>query len=251
MERLRAWVFSTFMAIDTGVLGMLALPTLFRRDWAVAFSKFWVSSIEWGLRVFGGVTREVTGIENLPEGPAIIVPKHQSAWETLALNYILPRPIYILKKELKWIPVFGWWATACGFIYVDRTAGGSALKYMVAEATKAINEGKSHIVIFPEGTRMPEGETGRYHPGVAALAKALQLPIIPVAHNSGSHWRHHERKVRPGVITLQFMPPVDPTLPRGELMRTLENTIEPATRALEAESARRHGLAETPVETPS
>lgn len=235
MNRIRAWLFSAYMAIDTIIIGLISLPTLLNEQWAVRLSKVWVRSLEWGLRVIGGINRQVIGLDKLPQGPAIIAAKHQSMWETLILNVLLDRPAYVLKRELKNIPIFGWWTSACGFIFVDRTGGAASLKKMVADAERAIQSGKTHIVIFPEGTRVKAGETGRYHPGVAALAKALNLPIVPVAHNSGSHWRHHDHQLIPGTITLQFCEPLSPEQPRAKLMARLQDAIEPATRALEQE----------------
>lgn len=233
MSKLRAYAYKAYMAIDTILIGLFSLPTLLHKGWAVALSKLWVHSLEWGLAHIAGINRKVTGLGHLPPGPAIIAAKHQSMWETLALNVVLKAPCYVLKKELKYVPIFGWWTTRCGFIYIDRKAGAAALKQMVAAAEKAIAAGKTHIIIFPEGTRVKPGETGRYQPGVAALAKALHLPIVPVAHNSGSHWRHHEGDMIPGTITLHFGEPISPELPRAELMRALQDSIEPATRALE------------------
>ena len=109
-----------------------------------------------------------------------------------------------MKRELKPVPFFGWWCAASGFVFVDRAAGAKALKSMISDSKQALALGSSHIVIFPEGTRTRVGEAGDYQPGTAALAKALDVPIVPVAHNSGCFWRHHEGRMVPGTVTLEF-----------------------------------------------
>lgn len=234
MYRFRSILFACFMATSALVIGFLCIPSLVRRRWALAVSKFWATTCLHGLNWICGIQSRVTGAERLPEGPALIAAKHQSMWETLYLTAALPAPCFVLKQELRGIPVFGWWCARSGFIFIDRLAGAQALRDMLEKSKAAIAGGASHIIIFPEGTRVAPGERGQYQPGVAALAKGLKLPTVPVAHNSGTYWRHHDGRKLPGIIDLTFFSPLPADTPRATLMQRLEEIIETATRGLEA-----------------
>lgn len=233
MGRVRFILFMAHLIICAVIIGALGLPTLLRRGWAMKLSKLWCVVLDAGLFIWGGIKRDVRGLDKLPAGPAIIAAKHQSMWETIALMRLLPVPTFVLKQELMRIPIIGWWFRADGFIAVDRNAGPRALKQMVSDAQASLAQGTTHIIIFPEGTRVPVGETGRYQPGIAALAQALGLPIVPVAHNSGLHWQHHNRALQPGTVALEFLNPLPQDLPRRKVVAALEQIIEPATRRLE------------------
>ena len=155
-----------------------------------------------------GIRIALDGREYLPrDGPALIAAQHQSAFDTLFWLTVLPRPAYVLKQELVELPLFGPLLTASGFIAVDRTAGAQALRRMVEECRIAIANGRQ-IVIFPEGTRVPAGERGVVQPGVLALARALKLPVIPAATDSGLCWGRNAFKKRPGTITVSVYPPI-------------------------------------------
>ena len=123
---------------------------------------------------------EVRGTDHLAVAPAILAAKHQSMFETIALSAIVPRACFVLKKELRKIPVFGLWCARCGFIFVDRKAGATALRDMLAQAKQKLTDGVSHIIIFPEGTRTEPGTTAPYQPGVAALSKSLSPSYHPI-----------------------------------------------------------------------
>lgn len=235
---LRSYIFTVYMYVTALIIASVCFPSLLKRDWAMKVSKAWASVALWGLRNICGIDRCIQGTEVIPDGPAIIAGKHQSMWETIFLAAALPHPSFVLKKELKRLPIFGWWCARSGFIFVDRKAGAKALRQMISDAQNALDQGSSHIIIFPEGTRTRVGERASYQPGVAALVKALQLPILPVAHNSGCYWRHYRGDKIPGTITLQFMEPISSSTPRTELMKRLEDVIEPATRALESKAER-------------
>ncbi len=234
MRMIRSSLFTVFMYAFALCIALVAWVTLFRREWAMAASKFWCRGVLWALRTLCGINTDMRGLDNLPEGPAIIAGKHQSMWETVFFCALFNGPSFVLKKELKSIPVFGWWCAKAGFIYIDRDAGARALRQMVDDAKDAIAKGATHIIIFPEGTRTGLGQKATYNPGVAALAKALKLPVVPAAHNSGCHWRHPGPLKVPGTIFLEFLPPLSPKLPRAQLMEELEDIVEGATARLEA-----------------
>jgi 1-acyl-sn-glycerol-3-phosphate acyltransferase len=161
--------------------------------------------------------------------------KHQSAWDTLILPVVLHDPAIVLKRELLWVPIYGWYAARAGSIAIDRGGRAAALRRMVARARASVAEGRP-VVIFPEGTRTAPGRHLPYQPGVAALYQALGLPLVPAAVNSGLFWGRRSFLKRPGRITLAFLDPIPPGLPRRRLMPELESRIETATAALEREA---------------
>ncbi len=240
MMLLRGAVFTVFFYVWTAfmaVAGSPALPGPSRP--ALGVANFWLAGVHRGLAVLAGVRHEIRGRENLPEGPAIIAAKHQSAWDTLIFHPLFWNPAFVLKKELTHIPLFGRYLLKAGCIAVDRAAGSKALRHMVAGAEHALAHGQ-WIVIFPEGTRMPPGQHGRHHPGVHALYSRLNVPVVPVAVNSGLFWGRHKVVKRPGTITLEFLPPIEPGLDRTTFTETLRARTEEATRRLEAEARERH-----------
>ncbi len=162
------------------------------------------------------------GREFLPSGgPALIAAQHQSAFDTMFWLTVLPRPAYVLKRELTRIPIFGPLLLASGFVAVDRQAGSGALRKMVAECRAAIALGRQ-IVIFPEGTRVAAGERGTVQPGVLALARALDLPVIPASTDSGLYWGRKSFKKKPGTITFTLHPPIVDAAGKRGLLTELE-----------------------------
>jgi len=196
----------------------------------------WVLSL--GLKLIVGLSFEVRGRENIAKGPAIYAAKHQSAWDTFVYFLILKDPSYILKKELLSIPVWGWCARKYGAVSVDRDGGGAALKKMITDVGIRLKRGMS-IVIFPEGTRTRPGDRQPYHPGIAAIYGKLDLPIIPVALNSGLFWGRRDFAKRPGMISVEFLPPIPPGQRRREFMAALENQVESASDRLLEEAVTR------------
>lgn len=180
-----------------------------------------------------GIDYRFIGLEKLPKGPAVIACKHQSTWETFALYLILEDPQYILKQELMNIPLWGWYARKSQHIAVDRDAGAKALRNMVEETVDRVNLGRQ-VIIFPEGTRSEPGTRERYHPGVAAMYKALpeHVPMVPMALNSGRHWGRRKFWITPGTITLEVLEPIYPGMDRKEFMKLLETRIEDASERL-------------------
>lgn len=196
--------------------------------------RHWANAVFWCLDKIIGLRYEVRGLENLPDGPAILASKHQSAWDTGFFFQIAGDPAYVLKKELLRVPMFGWYLAKVGMIAVDRNAGASAMKKMVKDAAGVIKEGRK-VVIFPEGTRTEPGEHTTYHPGVAAMDKAVDAPVIPVALNSGLFWGPKRFIKRPGIVTVEFLPALPKGLRSRDLMQQLEEAIETASNRLKQE----------------
>lgn len=192
------------------------------------------------LRLTVGLAYEVRGREHLPDGPCLIAAKHQSAFETLALQVILKDPAFVLKRELTLIPVAGWGMWRLGHIAIDRSAGASALMSLIRQAKQRVAEGRQ-VVIFPEGTRSTPLSAPTYRPGVAALYRALQVPCVPVALNSGVFWPRNSAWKFPGRIIIEFLPTIPAGLASGPFMERLEQQVEERTEALvaEADDARR------------
>ena len=235
MTAFRSALFTAYLWGSAAIIGILCLPALASPRASMFVSKVWARSCLGALKILCRLGYRVENEERLPRGAGVIAVKHQSMWETLALTVLLEKPCFVLKKELASIPVFGWYCRADGFLFIDRAAGAKALRAMTAGAREAAARG-AQVVIFPEGTRVPPGQAAPYQPGVAALCRAMVADCVPVAHDAGLYWRHPGVLRLPGTITLQVFEPIPGDTPRPALMRRLEDTIEPATRALEARS---------------
>jgi len=167
----------------------------------------WARSMIWWLRVTCNVRHEISGRENIPDKPCIILAKHQSTWETFAFQAIFPTQVYVLKRELLWIPIFGWGLAMTSPIAINRASGREALKQLVSKGQDRLAQGL-WVVIFPEGTRMRPHQQGKYHIGGAWLACQTQTPVLPVAHNAGHCWPKGFIK-QAGVIKLHIGPAID------------------------------------------
>lgn len=155
----------------------------------------------WLLKVICGIRMEVRGLENIPDQACVVLSKHQSAWETLALQLVLPPHAWVAKRELLWIPFFGWLLALSSPIALDRSKGKAAMKELLGKGKKKLAQGFS-IVLFPEGTRMPYGERGKYKIGGALLASHAGVPVLPVAHNAGKFWGRNAFIKKPGTIVM-------------------------------------------------
>ena len=206
-----------------------ALPI--SRRAVVAWSRFWIRFVLWWLRLTVGLTHRVSGRENLPPGPCIIASKHQSSWETMAYTVLFDDAAIVLKRELVWIPIVGWAMARAGNITVARGDGSRALRGLVRQAQARIEAGRS-ILIFPEGTRVAVGAERPYQVGVAALYRQLDVPVVPVALNSGLFWPRRKFVKRPGAVSMEILPPIPPGLKRDEFMKVLRERIEGATTRL-------------------
>lgn len=166
----------------------------------------WARSMIWWLRVTCNVRHEISGMENIPDMPCIILAKHQSTWETFAFQAIFPTQVYVLKRELLWIPIFGWGLAMTSPIAINRASGREALKQLVRKGQARLAQGL-WVVIFPEGTRMRPHQQGKYHIGGAWLACQTKTPVLPVAHNAGHCWPKGFIK-QAGVIKLHIGPAI-------------------------------------------
>ena len=231
MSWTRALLFNFAFFAWTAIVGTIGLPSLVSRTATMRFGRFWARGVLVLLRVVVGLDHQIRGLDRIPRGGCIVAMKHQSAWDTLILPVALDDPAVVLKRELVLVPFYGWYAARAGSIAVDRKAGASALRRMIAAARPVAAEGRP-IVIFPEGTRVAPNTHLTYQPGVAALYQALGLPLIPAAVNSGLFWGRRSFLKRPGRILLEFLEPIPPGWPRRRLMAELERRVETATAAL-------------------
>lgn len=228
---LRALLFNIGYIGLTAIMAILGLPALCRPGWVLRYGQFWTGLLLSWLRLTVGLEHRILGREHLPAGPFILAAKHQSAWDTLMLNQLVRDPAVVMKRELTWIPIFGWYLARAGSIVIDRRSGPQAMRKMIAQG-RARAAGGRPIVIFPEGTRGPVGGKLPYQPGVAGLYAQLGLPMVPMALNSGLFWGRESFIKRPGVITVRILPPIEPGLDRRTALAELERRIESATAEL-------------------
>jgi 1-acyl-sn-glycerol-3-phosphate acyltransferase len=185
----------------------------------------WARSMLWWLKVTCNIRHEITGFENMPNTPSIILGKHQSTWETFAFQAIFPTQVYVLKRELLWIPIFGWGLAMSSPIAINRAAGREALKQLVEKGKDRLAKG-FWVVIFPEGTRIAPGKRGKYHIGGAWLATHTKTQVLPVAHNAGDFWPKGFIK-KSGVIQLHIGKPIQTTgLKADAVNQQVEDWIE-------------------------
>jgi 1-acyl-sn-glycerol-3-phosphate acyltransferase len=224
---LRSLVFELGFVVSTLVWAPLCvltfpLPFVWRYRFVSLWSRF---NVGW-LRISCGISYRVRGQEHIPAGPAIIMAKHQSTWETLALQIIFPPQVWVLKRELLHVPFFGWGLAVLEPIAIDRSAGRTAVRQVLEEGTARLRAGR-WIVIFPEGTRVAPGVRGRYGIGGAMLAARSGYPIVPVAHNAGEFWSRKALLKRPGMVEVVIGPVIEPgDRSPGELREAVEEWIE-------------------------
>ena len=231
----RSLLFNALFYVNIIVRMIVALPTIvLPYAFLLGVLRAYARSTLWLLRVVCGTTVEWRGREKLPKGAYIVACKHQSLWETFALFALLPDPTYVLKRELMWLPLFGWLATKARMIPIDRGARVTALARMAAAARNEIARSRQ-IVIFPEGTRRPPGAKPRYLPGVAYLYAEIGVPCVPVALNSGLFWPRRSLRRYPGTVLVEVLDPIPPGLDKRAFMAHLQTALEQATARLVAE----------------
>ena len=224
---------TAIVAILVAIVGLVAGGSS-PMGWALA--RYWCASNIWLLRVIAGVRTEVTGAENIPPGGCIIASKHQSDWDVFAIFPFTGRPAYIVKKELMRIPIFGWAARSMDCIEIDRRRGATAIPMMMKQARDAADRGR-RIVIFPEGTRKAPLAPADYRQGIVRMYKELNIPVVPVALNSGLFWGRNSLLIWPGKAKGRILPPIEPGLPPDVFLERLKNTIETNTDELILEAA--------------
>ncbi|GJD48883.1 1-acyl-sn-glycerol-3-phosphate acyltransferase [Methylobacterium crusticola] len=236
MLLVRSLLFNVLFYLATAVMMIGGLPALASRRGVIRLAQVWARVMLWLLRVIVGLRVEFRGLEHRPPGGFVVAAKHQSALETLALVTVLDDFTYILKRELQWLPLFGWYLSRGGMVAIDRSKGSRALVLMNEEAAAAMAEGRQ-LIIFPEGTRRPPGAPPAYKYGVAHLYDRLGVPCQPVAVNTGLFWRRRSVLRRPGTAVIAFLPPIPPGLARDAFYPLLQERIEAATEALLREAA--------------
>ena len=196
--------------------------------------QLWARSNLWLLKVIAGIHVEFRGRQNIPRGGLLVASKHQSLWETFALLTVFDDPAFVLKRELMWLPVWGWLAWKANMVTVKPGAGSSALNDMNERARQETRRGRQ-ILIFPEGTRRAPGAEPAYKFGIAHLYANLDIPCLPVALNSGLFWPRRRFIRRPGTILVEFLEPIPPGLSRKAFLEELQARIEAASDRLLAE----------------
>lgn len=235
---IRSLIYATVFYVTTALFLLLGSWLLLApRSWAMAGLKLHGLTCVALLRWICGTKLEVRGRQHVPDGPALIVAKHQSAWDTFALIPLLRDPAIVLKDELKWIPVYGWFCVKFAHILVKRQKASVALKALIGDAKDRVARGRQ-ILIFPEGTRVMPGAPPDYKPGYIALYEALGVPAVPMALNSGLYWPRRSLWRYPGTIIVEFLPAIPPGQPRAAVRSAIEQAIESATDRLISESAR-------------
>ncbi len=205
------------------------------RKWSIRALQAWATTSVWLLRIVCNIKMEVRGREHIPVGPALIAGKHQSLWETFAILPLFDDPCFVLKKQLTYIPLFGWFSIKFKMIALDRGAGSSALRDLIAKAKIEVARPRQ-IIIMPEGTRRSPDDAPDYKPGVAALYGQLNVPCVPFGLNAGLFWPRRKFLRYPGTIVVEFCPAIAAGLPRKEFQQKLESEIEASSRRLIAEA---------------
>ena len=233
MTLLRSSLFALALILITPPYAVIALATFpLPRMMRYRIISGWSRLVVLLAKVVLGIDWKVEGWANLPSRPAVILSKHQSAWETLAFQAIFPPQVLVLKRELLWIPFFGWGLALMSPIAIDRSRGFAALRNIARRGRERLEQG-FWIVVFPEGTRVAPGERRDYQLGGAWLAAASGAPIVPVAHNAGLVWPRNAFLKRPGTVTVRIGPPIDTVNRDPKAINALVETwIEEQQKAL-------------------
>ncbi len=230
MLYIRSLAFNAAFYLNLIVQMILWTPFYFlaprKQAWFVP--KFWSRTEMWLMKVIAGTHCDISGQENLPDGPYILAPKHQSFWDTIAFLPDIRDPLYILKRELRWIPFFGWYIIKMRMIPVDRGKRSRALKDVIAKTRVEMRENNRQLIIYPEGTRRPPGAEPAYKWGIVELYSELGLPVVPVAHQAGLWWPRRKFLRHPGTIRARFLPPIPPGLGKEEFQARLIAETEAA-----------------------
>jgi len=231
---LRSLVFMLLMVVATVIWSgvcMLAAPLPYNKRYFV--TSRWNVFVVWCAKWICGINYQFKGYENFPDAPAIILSKHQSAWETIFLLANLPRPlVFVFKKEILYIPFFGWGIALLRMIPIDRKQGKNAFKSVVAHGKRRLKDGQ-WIIMFPEGTRIPVGQQGKYKSGGTRLAVETGAVVVPIALNSGECWPKNSFIKKPGTVTVSVGKPISSEgKTPDELMEQVEQWIESEMRVI-------------------
>jgi 1-acyl-sn-glycerol-3-phosphate acyltransferase len=234
----RSILFNILFYLNLVAWLLVAIPTfVLPRRCVIEVAKAWGRTNVWLLRVVCDLKVDWRGLEKIPPGPLLVAAKHQSAWETFALLSLFADPTFIQKRELMWIPIFGWLTWKGGMIPVDRGARSQALASMTEHARRALDEARQ-IIIFPEGTRRPPGAEPKYKFGVVHLYAETGVTCLPIALNSGLFWRRRSFLRFPGTVRVEILDPILPGLDKQAFFARLQQEIETATARLIGEGER-------------
>ncbi len=234
MTFIRSTLFFVYFALVSASMAILFVPLLAGpASWSAWVGRIWSRAVFFGLRTIAGLGYEVRG--PIPPPGRLVAIKHMSMWDTMAIHTLLGNPAIVLKRQLLFVPFYGWYLYRAGMIPISREGGAQALRRMTEMARQRFAAGRS-IVIFPEGTRKKAHAPPDYKPGVAALYGQLDVPCVPVALNSGLFWTGPVGFLKkPGRVVVEFLEPIPPGMQRRPFMQLLESRIETATTALVAE----------------
>lgn len=238
MLQLRSIAFNVAFYANLIVQMILWMPFYFLTPRHIAWfvPKFWARSSLFLQKWIAGTKSVIEGQENLPEGPYILAPKHQSLWDTIAFLPYIKDPVYILKRELVWLPLFGWYVAKMRMIPIHRGSRSRALRKAVKIARERMADNRQ-LIIYPEGTRRPPGAEPDYRWGIVELYSQLKVPVVPVAHQAGLFWPRRKVLRHPGTLKARFLAPIPPGLPKEEMYQRLIRETEAAADALLVETA--------------
>ena len=231
MILLRSWLYFFAFLVWTISVAIICLPLLTSRRATVFAIRSWVRGIKTMARVICGITFRTEGRENIPSGPCIVAAQHQASFETYLMFLEFQSPVFVLKRELIFIPVIGWYMQRAGLVHVNRGAGASAMRKMLREAQAAVDTGHQ-VIIFPEGTRAKPGASVPFKPGIVSLYTHCDAPLIPMALNTGHFWGKTRILKRPGEIVFRYLPAMPRDLPREEMLAELRRRIDAASAEL-------------------
>jgi 1-acyl-sn-glycerol-3-phosphate acyltransferase len=230
---IRSLLFNSFYVFWTVSVGIIFMPAIFLPQHIILLivGKIWAKGLYIMLKIFCNLRGEILGKHNIPKIPTIFASKHQSALETFMFHILLDKPIFVLKKELLDIPIFGFYLKQMGMIAIDRNGGIKSLKLLLEQVKIKLSQGYN-IVIFPEGTRTSPEQLVEYNPGVAAIYNLNAAPLIPVALNTGKFWPKKSFYKYPGIFKIEFLPMIERNLNRKDFMKKLQEQINDFSQKL-------------------
>ncbi len=227
-------LYASLLVWMTVGLIVLILPRWF----AMKLARSWGLYFVWLSRTVGGINVEFRGRENIPPGPLLVAIKHQSMWETFMLLGMFDDPCFIMKRELAFIPLFGWFIYKMRNVPINRKDGARALIKLTRAANREIHaDGGRQILVFPEGTRRPPGAPRAYKFGIAKLYEGLNVPCLPIGLNTGMFWPRQSLHMKPGTIIIDILPPIPPGLDRNEFFQQVQDQIEASSNRLMVEAS--------------
>jgi 1-acyl-sn-glycerol-3-phosphate acyltransferase len=229
---LRSLIFNILFYVVFLFWSLVALPTfVMPRSAMLKVAGWWAKSNILLMRAICGIKVEFRGVDKIPKGPLIVASKHQSMWETISLLRFFEAPFFVVKRELKFIPIFGLFIIKTDMVAIDRSKGGRAMLAVMRRAEEEVRHGRQ-FVIFPEGTRTAPGAPPHYKAGIGLIYADCGVPVLPVALNSGLFWPRRTFMRYPGTLVVEFLDPIPPGLKRDEFLKRVETVIEEATNRI-------------------